>query len=96
MRCKGAKWVDLKTKSEDISDCQGLLLNPEPNRFTWLNLLVIADCELPCENQGICIRPNVCHCPEGWDGSQCQIKTDKPCLSLPHAPSESTLICEER
>ena len=66
------------------------------NRFTRLNLLVIAVCEPACENQGICIRPNVCHCPEGWEGSQCQIKMDKPCPAQPPAPSNSNMICDER
>ncbi|KAM9717511.1 LOW QUALITY PROTEIN: sushi, von Willebrand factor type A, EGF and pentraxin domain-containing protein 1 [Menidia menidia] len=31
-----------------------------------------AACWLPCQNGGVCQRPNVCSCPEGWMGRLCE------------------------
>ena len=32
----------------------------------------VADCDPPCSPEGQCIEPNVCACPEGLNGNQCQ------------------------
>ncbi|XP_060618494.2 sushi, von Willebrand factor type A, EGF and pentraxin domain-containing protein 1 isoform X2 [Anolis sagrei] len=31
-----------------------------------------AICRFPCQNGGVCERPNVCSCPEGWMGRLCE------------------------
>ncbi|NXO38057.1 SVEP1 protein, partial [Locustella ochotensis] len=31
-----------------------------------------AVCRFPCQNGGICERPNACSCPEGWMGRLCE------------------------
>ncbi|XP_055973137.1 sushi, von Willebrand factor type A, EGF and pentraxin domain-containing protein 1 [Sorex fumeus] len=31
-----------------------------------------AVCRFPCQNGGICQRPNACSCPEGWMGRLCE------------------------
>ncbi|XP_071447163.1 hemocytin-like [Hetaerina americana] len=47
---------------------------------------VIPSCEpicLPsCQNNGICIAPNQCNCPNNFRGPQCQYE-NRPCLNLP-------------
>ncbi|XP_044269891.1 protein jagged-1b-like isoform X2 [Tribolium madens] len=32
-------------------------------------------CSQPCINGGKCVRPNVCMCPPGYDGTYCETKT---------------------
>ncbi|XP_008197052.1 epidermal growth factor-like protein 8 isoform X2 [Tribolium castaneum] len=32
-------------------------------------------CSQPCTNGGKCVRPNVCMCPPGYDGTYCETKT---------------------
>ncbi|XP_068910634.1 platelet endothelial aggregation receptor 1-like isoform X1 [Tenebrio molitor] len=32
-------------------------------------------CARPCINGGKCVRPNVCSCPPGYDGTYCETKT---------------------
>lgn len=42
-------------------------------RTVWsLRLPLAAVCVKPCVNGGTCIRPNLCACPPGWEGYQCQ------------------------
>ena len=31
-----------------------------------------AVCRFPCQNGGICQRPNACSCPDGWMGRLCE------------------------
>lgn len=31
-----------------------------------------AVCRFPCQNGGVCERPNACSCPEGWMGRLCE------------------------
>uniref|UniRef100_A0A670K9P1 Sushi, von Willebrand factor type A, EGF and pentraxin domain containing 1 n=1 Tax=Podarcis muralis TaxID=64176 RepID=A0A670K9P1_PODMU len=31
-----------------------------------------AICRFPCQNGGVCERPNVCSCPDGWMGRLCE------------------------
>lgn len=56
----------------------------------------IPSCEpicLPaCQNNGICIGPGQCTCPENYVGPQCQIKKEF-CLQKPQLPSNSKLQC---
>lgn len=42
--------------------------------------LLSADCKPVCLNGGTCIKPNVCACPSGFYGSQCQIGTSQNCI----------------
>lgn len=45
-----------------------------------------------CQNNGICIGPGQCTCPENYVGPQCQIKKEL-CLQKPPLPSNSKLQC---
>ena len=60
------------------------------------NLSVVAECDPQCLNGGICIRPNVCHCQNNWEGSHCQIERSKPCLNPPPIPRNSRLSCSDK
>lgn len=41
-----------------------------------------AVCRFPCQNGGICRRPNACSCPEGWMGRLCETPICiLPCLN---------------
>uniref|UniRef100_A0A3B3T3R4 Sushi, von Willebrand factor type A, EGF and pentraxin domain-containing protein 1 n=1 Tax=Paramormyrops kingsleyae TaxID=1676925 RepID=A0A3B3T3R4_9TELE len=40
-----------------------------------------AICWLQCQNGGLCQRPNVCSCPEGWMGRLCEEICILPCLN---------------
>ncbi|XP_076997754.1 sushi, von Willebrand factor type A, EGF and pentraxin domain-containing protein 1 isoform X2 [Tamandua tetradactyla] len=40
---------------------------------TWTSPPICrAVCRFPCQNGGICHRPNVCSCPDGWMGHLCE------------------------
>ncbi|XP_011303247.1 hemocytin [Fopius arisanus] len=60
---------------------------------------IVPDCQpfcLPaCLNNGICIGPNQCECPENFSGPQCQFET-RPCLNLPPAVQNSRRRCNEQ
>ncbi|XP_010293062.1 PREDICTED: sushi, von Willebrand factor type A, EGF and pentraxin domain-containing protein 1-like, partial [Phaethon lepturus] len=34
-----------------------------------------AVCRFPCQNGGVCERPNACSCPDGWMGRLCEERT---------------------
>ncbi|CAH0555066.1 unnamed protein product [Brassicogethes aeneus] len=57
---------------------------------------IIPSCEpicLPvCQNNGICLSPNQCNCPENFMGPQCQYES-KPCLNLPSMPVNARRKC---
>lgn len=36
-----------------------------------------AVCRKPCQNGGICTRPNVCECHPGWGGKYCHVDVDE-------------------
>ncbi|XP_069491035.1 epidermal growth factor-like protein 8 [Ambystoma mexicanum] len=36
-----------------------------------------AVCRKPCQNGGICTRPNVCECRPGWGGKYCHVDVDE-------------------
>ena len=39
----------------------------------WLiNILFPAICTVRCQNGGVCIAPDTCHCPDGLSGDHCQ------------------------
>ena len=31
---------------------------------------VSATCSFVCENMGICVGPDICQCPAGWEGGE--------------------------
>ena len=33
--------------------------------------VIIAECKSDCLNGGSCIAPDVCECPDGWEGDHC-------------------------
>lgn len=54
-----------------------------------------AACSPPCQNQGICIAPDQCSCPDQFSGPQCQFQ-NKPCLELPPMPHNSRRSCRTK
>lgn len=38
----------------------------------WPSASFTAVCRFPCQNGGICQRPNACSCPDGWMGRLCE------------------------
>ncbi|XP_071530011.1 hemocytin-like isoform X2 [Panulirus ornatus] len=55
-------------------------------------------CRPPCQNNGICISPNHCLCPDNWEGDKCQIsKTPLPvCSNQPPTPRNSRIVCSSQ
>lgn len=51
-----------------------------------------ATCTPPCQNNGICVAPNQCNCPENYQGSQCEF-AKLPCLNYPPMPKNSGRKC---
>ncbi|XP_068910670.1 epidermal growth factor-like protein 8 isoform X5 [Tenebrio molitor] len=58
-------------------------------------------CARPCINGGKCVRPNVCSCPPGYDGTYCETKTSlyaptpcaAPCLNGGVCTPPTICIC---
>lgn len=38
----------------------------------YIYLVFSAVCNPPCQNNGICEKPNVCHCQHGFQGPRCE------------------------
>lgn len=34
--------------------------------------LFTAHCQIPCQNGGVCVGPNICNCKKGYVGEYCQ------------------------
>lgn len=51
-----------------------------------------AICSPTCQNNGICVAPGQCTCPENFLGPQCQHQK-KLCLQKPDLPSNSRISC---
>lgn len=45
-----------------------------------------------CKNQGICIEPGLCSCPENFIGPQCE-NEKKLCVTPPSLPKNSKRSC---
>nr|XP_045582100.1 uncharacterized protein LOC123745535 [Procambarus clarkii] len=55
-------------------------------------------CIPPCENSGICLAPDVCQCPDNWEGSSCEIPKAPPrkeCSTKPPTPTNSRIFCSK-
>ncbi|XP_066254573.1 hemocytin [Euwallacea similis] len=52
-------------------------------------------CLPECLNNGICLAPNQCQCPENFSGPQCQYE-NKPCLNPPQLPKNSKRSCRAK
>uniref|UniRef100_A0A3Q2PYT7 Sushi, von Willebrand factor type A, EGF and pentraxin domain containing 1 n=1 Tax=Fundulus heteroclitus TaxID=8078 RepID=A0A3Q2PYT7_FUNHE len=53
-----------------------------------------AVCWLPCQNGGMCQRPNICACPEGWMGRLCEEPICiLPCLNGGHCVAPYQCEC---
>ena len=59
------------------------------------NLNLAAVCRPACQNGGLCVRPDVCHCPPGYEGSSCQLVQHRPCLESPPTPRNARMHCSE-
>ncbi|KAI5641725.1 von willebrand factor type D domain-containing protein [Phthorimaea operculella] len=51
-----------------------------------------AKCQPDCQNNGICVDTNTCHCPPNYKGRYCELES-KPCLSYPPLPANSRRKC---
>ncbi|XP_059615285.1 hemocytin [Phlebotomus argentipes] len=49
-------------------------------------------CSPQCLNNGICVSPGICTCPDNFRGPQCQYEK-KMCLQKPSLPSNSRQTC---
>lgn len=49
----------------------------------------------PCQNNGICLQPGECACPENFVGSYCE-QEKKLCLSPPTLPRNSKRSCNSK
>eukprot|EP00094_Tigriopus_californicus_P010405 TCALIF_10037-PA protein Name:"Similar to SSPO SCO-spondin (Homo sapiens)" AED:0.11 eAED:0.13 QI:68/0.47/0.38/0.83/0.58/0.61/18/0/1151 len=52
-------------------------------------------CNPPCQNRGICMGPNQCHCPGNFEGPLCEIEKAHPCLSRPPTPRGARVYCNQ-
>ncbi|KAF4804058.1 Sushi, von Willebrand factor type A, EGF and pentraxin domain-containing protein 1 [Turdus rufiventris] len=50
-----------------------------------------AVCRFPCQNGGVCERPNACSCPDGWMGRLCEERTY---LSPDSNPKAAVAVCQ--
>lgn len=57
--------------------------------FSMTNLAI---CSPMCQNNGICVAPGQCTCPDNFHGPQCQHQK-KLCLQKPDLPSNSRISC---
>ncbi|CAG4913028.1 unnamed protein product [Colias eurytheme] len=51
-----------------------------------------SQCEVECQNNGICIYTNTCECPPNFTGKYCEFEK-KPCLVFPPIPKNSVREC---
>lgn len=67
-------------------------LSSNYNVLNTLTTLAIcaAICETPCQNQGICIEPGRCTCPDNFYGTFCE-KKKQLCLQPPKLPRNSQI-----
>lgn len=56
----------------------------------------LAICDPPCQNLGFCVAPNVCNCPDDFEGEYCEIEKSSPCLDNPPTPKNSRVLCNEK
>uniref|UniRef100_T1GA61 EGF-like domain-containing protein n=1 Tax=Megaselia scalaris TaxID=36166 RepID=T1GA61_MEGSC len=54
----------------------------------------IATCNPPCQNNGICLEPGLCKCPDNYQGPLCQHKK-VVCPSKPPVPKNSKVSCRD-
>ncbi|KAK7083100.1 hypothetical protein SK128_014119 [Halocaridina rubra] len=55
-------------------------------------------CSPECQNNGICLAPNVCECPDNWEGPTCEIPKAPPkkeCGNKPPTPMNSRIYCSK-
>ncbi|KAF5285691.1 hypothetical protein FQR65_LT13076 [Abscondita terminalis] len=60
----------------------------------WIDVMPSCEpiCSPPCLNNGICLEPDVCDCPENYSGTRCELETI-PCLNYPAIPRNSRRTC---
>ncbi|XP_031828807.2 hemolectin [Nomia melanderi] len=52
-------------------------------------------CMPECLNNGVCIAPHQCNCPEDFTGPQCQFE-NKPCMEYPPTVLNSHKLCNSK
>ncbi|CAL4109226.1 unnamed protein product, partial [Meganyctiphanes norvegica] len=53
-------------------------------------------CNPECKNNGICLEPNVCGCPDNFEGDYCEqpkLPSTKTCQGKPPTPRNSRIMC---
>ncbi|XP_075969965.1 hemolectin isoform X2 [Anticarsia gemmatalis] len=66
---------------------------PSYNQFqNNANQVFTPKCDPQCQNAGICVDTNTCHCPTNFHGKYCEFEK-KPCLSYPPLPMNSARSC---
>lgn len=55
-------------KPASLRHCEREILHSIRNHLVFFP----AVCRFPCQNGGVCQRPNACSCPDGWMGRLCE------------------------
>ncbi|XP_039624664.1 epidermal growth factor-like protein 8 isoform X2 [Polypterus senegalus] len=64
--------VSFRQVKKEVSQVSTMCCPGWRKRFSHSYSCDQAVCQSACQNRGICLVPNVCTCPPGWTGSQCQ------------------------
>ena len=64
--------------------------------YLYPNITFPAVCLPECQNGGLCIRPQVCHCGPQYEGSACEHSRTRPCLDSPPRPRNARISCSDR
>lgn len=57
--------------------------------------MCLAICMPECLNNGVCIAPHQCDCPDDFTGPQCQFE-NKPCMEYPPPVFNSHKLCNSK
>lgn len=57
--------------------------------FIFFVIFFLANCSPPCQNGGMCLRPQLCVCKPGTKGSTCEATTKQE-TTLPGGPGPVT------
>lgn len=76
LSCMNGRWMVKDMQINEIPKCEGNWLDCE--RLLWGRIItlsfVAAICLPACKNNGICIAPGQCRCPQNFMGPTCQFE----------------------